>query len=267
MTRVYTHSYLPDSIAETVYPSEGNVPGYNVERTFSYNNHKLLKQEKTLTSKGGSHTVGYTYPADHSNYQWMVDAHLLSPVVEKTTVEGGKSLKETYTYGYRNQGSRYMPYVKSTGHRFDALSSRTDYLVDKTDAYANPVVTVSRGVSSVLLWSYEGRQLIARIENATYGKVMSLLGKSPESFSTASKPDNTAYRLIEDIRHRLPKALVIIYKYTPGMQLESVTSPAGQTVFYKYDYLDRLREEYFYDQPSGLLRRKLLNVYDYHYQH
>ena len=267
LTRVYTHSYLPDSIAETVYPSEGNVPGYNVGRTFSYNNHKLLKQEKTLTSKGGSHTVGYTYPADHSNYQWMVDAHLLSPVVEKTTVEGGKSLKETYTYGYRNQGSRYMPYVKSTGHRFDALSSRTDYLVDKTDAYANPVVTVSRGVSSVLLWSYEGRQLIARIENATYGKVMSLLGKSPESFSTASKPDNTAYRLIENIRHRLPKALVTIYKYTSGMQLESVTSPAGQTVFYKYDYLDRLREEYFYDQPSGLLRRKLLNVYDYHYQH
>lgn len=75
-----------------------------------------------------------------------------------------------------------MPYLKSVGSLFDGLDSRTDYQVEKTDVYANPVVTVSRGVTSICLWSYEGRQLIARIENAAYDKVMSLLGKSPESF-------------------------------------------------------------------------------------
>ena len=129
----------------------------------------------------------------------MVDAHLLSPVVEKITVEGEKSLKETYAYGYHPQGSRYMPYLKSAGSLFDGLDSRTDYQVEKTDVYANPVVTVSRGVTSICLWSYEGRQLIARIENAAYDKVMSLLGKSPESFSAADKPDHTTYKLIEGI--------------------------------------------------------------------
>ncbi|MFR9262554.1 MAG: hypothetical protein ACLVL2_19145 [Bacteroides cellulosilyticus] len=267
LTRVYTYSYLPDSIAETVYPSEGTIPGYNTGRTLSYDSHKLLKQEKTLTSKGSSHTVNYTYPADHSNCQWMVDAHLLSPVVEKITVEGEKSLKETYAYGYHPQGSRYMPYLKSVGSLFDGLDSRTDYQVEKTDVYANPVVTVSRGVTSICLWSYEGRQLIARIENAAYDKVMSLLGKSPESFSAADKPDHTTYKLIEGIRHKLPKARVTIYKYTSGMQIDSVTSPDGQSVFYKYDYLGRLREEYFYEKSAGLLQRKLLNTYDYHYQH
>ena len=267
LTRVYTYSYLPDSIAETVYPSEGTIPGYNTGRTLSYDSHKLLKQEKTLTSKGSSHTVNYTYPADHSNCQWMVDAHLLSPVVEKITVEGEKSLKETYAYGYHPQGSKYMPYLKSVGSLFDGLDSRTDYQVEKTDVYANPVVTVSRGVTSICLWSYEGRQLIARIENAAYDKVMSLLGKSPESFSAADKPDHTTYKLIEGVRHKLPKARVTIYKYTSGMQIDSVTSPDGQSVFYKYDYLGRLREEYFYEKSAGLLQRKLLNTYDYHYQH
>lgn len=267
LTRVYTHSYLPDSIAETVYPSEGATPGYHIGRTLSYDNHRLLKQEKTLTSKGGFRTVSYTYPADHSDYGWMVNAHFLSPVVEKTIVEGGKSLKETYTYGYRTLGSKYMPYLKAAGRLFDGLSGRTDYLVEKTDAYANPVVIISRGVSSVFIWGHEGRQLIARIENAAYDKVMTLLGKSPESFSAPSFPDAAAYSLIENIRHRLPKARVTIYKYTAGMKPESVTSPDGQTVFYKYDYMDRLCEEYFYERSSGSLQKKLLNIYDYHYRY
>ena len=73
--------------------------------------------------------------------------------------------------------------------------------------------------------------------------------------------------MIEGIRHKLPKARVTIYKYTSGMQIDSVTSPDGQSVFYKYDYLGRLREEYFYEKSAGLLQRKLLNTYDYHYQH
>ena len=94
-----------------------------------------------------------------------------------------------------------------------------------------------------------------------------MLGKAPESFSVADRADDIGYGLIEGIRHKLPKARVAIYKYTPGLKMESVTSPDGQTVFYKYDYLDRLREEYFLEKISGVYQKNILNAYDYHYRH
>jgi len=265
LTRVYTHSYLPDSIAEIRYPSDGSATGYESRRTLAYDSHRLLKKETFLTSRGEHHTVSYTHPSDYSNYKWMVDAHLLSPVVEKTTAEGGKSLKETYSYRY--EGAKYIPYIQSVSRSFNGTSTRTDYLVLVTDEYSNPVSVTDKGVNTVYIWSYEGKRLIARIENAAYDKVRTLLGKSPSGFSSIVKPDNTTYQLIEGIRHKLPKAQVSIYKYTPGLQVESVTSPDGQTVFYKYDYLDRLREEYLQEKTSGLYRPRLLHSYDYHYQH
>lgn len=267
LTNPYTHSYLPDRITETEYPSEGNAPGYTTERTLTYNNHRLLKEEKTLTSRGTYRTVSYTYPADYSNYQWMTNAHLLSPVVATTTAEDGKELTETREYGYQYTRAKYLPYIKSISRTFDKVNSCTDYLVQKRDEYANPIEVNIKGVSHIYIWSYEGRQLIARIENADYDKVSELLGTSPESFSSASMPNGTHYQKLENIRHKLPKAQVFIYKYTAQMQLESATSPDGQTLFYKYDYLGRLRQEYFFEKTSGLYQEQLLNVYDYHYQH
>lgn len=268
LTRVYTHSYLPCSIDETEYPSEGEGTGFSTQRTLAYDTHRLLKEESILTSKGDKRTVSYAYPADQSNYRWMVDANMLSPVVEKTTTGGGKSVKETWVYGSRYTGSKYIPHVKSITRKFDYFGARTMYEVKATDQYSNPVEFVSKGVTNICIWGFEGKRLIARIENASCDKVESLLGKSPQSFSGASRPDNAMYRLLENIRHKLPKAQVHIYKYTPGLQVESVTSPDGQTVFYKYDYMDRLREEYFYGKTAdGRTRKNILNLHDYHYQH
>lgn len=268
LTRVYTHSFLPDYIEEEQYPSDGTGTEYRTRRTMTYDNHKLLKQENIRTSKGTERSISYTYPADHKDYQWMVREHLLSPVVEKTVAEDGKSLKEIRAYDYRYSGSRYIPYVKSISRWFDNIRERTDYEVLSTDTYSNPVTVVTKGRTDVYLWSYEGKRLIARIENASYEQVKGLLGTSPISFSEKSRPDIAAYRLIEGIRHKLPKARVYIYKYTPEMQVESVTSPDGQTVFYKYDYPGRLREEYIYGRDtSGPFRKMLVNVYDYHYQY
>lgn len=264
LTSVYTHSYLPDSIAEIQYPSEGNGPGYESRRTLAYDNHRLLKEEKFLTSRGNNHTVSYTHPADYSNYQWMVDANMLSPVIEKTTAGDGQLQKETYRYQYT--GSKHIPYIKSITRSFNGMPDRTDYLVQNTDVYSNPVSVTAKGVNTVYLWSYEGKRLIARIENAAYDRVRTLLGKLPSDFSSAIKPDNDTYQLIEGIRHKLPKSQIFVYKYTPGMQIKSITSPDGQTVFYKHDYLDKLREEYLQEKTSGLYQKKLLNVYDYHYQ-
>lgn len=268
LTRVYTHSYLPCSMDEKEYPSDGSGTSFSTQRMLTYNTHRLLKEESILTSKGDKRTIRYTYPADQSGYQWMVNANMLSPIVEKTTSEGGKSVKEIWAYDHWYTGTKYIPHVKSITREFNPLSSRTVYEVQATDRYSNPVEFVSKGVTNICIWSYEGKRLIARIENASYDKVESLLGKSPQSFSEASRPDNATYNLIAGIRHKLPKAQVYIYKYTPGLQVESVTSPNGQTVFYKYDYMDRLREEYFHEKTAaGLLQKKILNLHDYHYQH
>ena len=45
----------------------------------------------------------------------------------------------------------------------------------------------------------------------------------------------------------------------------SVTKPIGITVFYKYDFLGRLTENYIMEFKDGDYQKRILNIYDYNY--
>lgn len=263
LTRVYTHGYLPDSIVEVTYGTGGSSQSYHTYKAMDYNDRKLLKQERVRTAKGGVRKVSYLYPTDFADYQWMTDANYVALPVVKETEEDGKAMMERYTYAKVPAGR--LPYIEKAESVFDKHDTRTDYEVTLTDKYGNPVVVEAQGATTLYLWSCRGRKLIAKLENADYDNVSSLLGQSPENLSNVSSPDASVYEKIEGIRHLLPKSEVTVYKYRGGRLLESVTQPNGQTVYYKYDYLDRLREEYFFDMATGTPIKKVLKMYDYQY--
>ncbi len=90
------------------------------------------------------------------------------------------------------------------------------------------------------------------------------LGMNVKDFSSS---DISATNLlkIENIRHKISGTHFYIYKYTNELRLVSETKPNGITVFYKYDFLGRLTENYIMEFKDGDYQKRILNIYDYNY--
>jgi len=95
-------------------------------------------------------------------------------------------------------------------------------------------------------------------------QVEEALGMNVKDFSSS---DISATNLlkIENIRHKISGTHFYIYKYTNELRLVSETKPNGITVFYKYDFLGRLTENYIMEFKDGDYQKRILNIYDYNY--
>lgn len=255
LTKTYTHAYMIDSVIETIYTQP---QGINIikKQVFEYNGHKLLSNVLSETSNGKSVFTSYSYAVEESGNGWMNTNHILSPLSRKKEQVGMASKEENYLY---NKTGDSIPYVQEMQNKTNEYIQKF-YSVNRVDQYANPVEIREQEMPVVLIWGGKGQRIIARIENASYNRIVNKIGVAPERFSSVEL-DQIDYRKIEDIRHLLPEAHFYIYKYTTEMQLESETYPNGLTTFYKYDYLGKLRESYFFKNNV----KQILNVYDYHF--
>ncbi len=126
-----------------------------------------------------------------------------------------------------------------------------------------------------MIWGYNKTQPIAKIKNATYSQVSSLVAelqlKSNQdddrqvdiinSNSTISyQGKEGALRLaLANLRNSLPNAMVTTYTYDPLIGVTSITDPKGYTTYYEYDEFNRLRQ--VKDQDG-----KILSKNEYHYK-
>lgn len=256
LTRTYTHAYLPDSIIETFYPQSGD-KAFVVKKVNHYNKFKQLSLVTSQNSDGKTTQTEYVYAATLPEYKWMEDAHILSPIYSKKVQTGNAFLKEIYDY----QGP--IPFIKQSRTQRNGCM-QTLFTVEATDEYGNPIYIKEKSMPVVLIWGGKGQRLLSRIENATLEQVEGVLGMKVKSFSAL---DMTAIKFqnIENIRHKIPNTHFYIYKYGSDLRLLSETKPNGTTVFYNYDFLGRLRESYIMELNDGAYRKKVLNIYDYHY--
>ena len=256
LTRTYTHAYLTDSVIETLYPQSGNT-AFVIEKAYQYNKYKQLSQIAGRNSDGKSTLTEYVYAATLPEYKWMEEAHILSPVSSKKEQTGGSYLKEVYQY----MGP--IPYIKQISTDRDGYVHK-HYTVQAVDGSGNPIYLHEESTPVVLIWGAEGQRLISRIENATLNQVEEALGMNVKDFSSS---DISATNLlkIENIRHKISGTHFYIYKYTNELRLVSETKPNGITVFYKYDFLGRLTENYIMEFKDGDYQKRILNIYDYNY--
>ena len=256
LTRTYIHAYLTDSVIETLYPQSGNT-AFVIEKAYQYNKYKQLSQIAGRNSDGKSTLTEYVYAATLPEYKWMEEAHILSPVSSKKEQTGGSYLKEVYQY----MGP--IPYIKQISTDRDGYVHK-HYTVQAVDGYGNPIYLHEESTPVVLIWGAEGQRLISRIENATLNQVEEALGMNVKDFSSS---DISATNLlkIENIRHKISGTHFYIYKYTNELRLGSETKPNGITVFYKYDFLGRLTENYIMEFKDGDYQKRILNIYDYNY--
>lgn len=141
-------------------------------------------------------------------------------------------------------------------HSGDTFVSRT-WCLD-VDDFGNPLeVGQHTGDRVTYIWGFNGKYLLARIENASWKEVEELLKTPIKSYSHTQGNREE----LNDLRVKLPQARVYTYTYSDGVGLTSETSPNGCTIYYNYDRQGRL------SQVSRLHEGKqgdILQLYNYH---
>ena len=109
------------------------------------------------------------------------------------------------------------------------------------------------GTSTAYVWGYEGKYVVAKIENATYAQIeeLDVFGENFSITENLSDDQKTALR-------NLSNTLVTSYTYDPSVGVTSITDPRGKTVYYQYDEFNRL--EFVKDHEGNILSK---NQYNY----
>ncbi len=121
---------------------------------------------------------------------------------------------------------------------------------------------IEEKIHATYVWGYGFRYPLAKIDNATYNQVtnaFSLIGYNilQNTFQNINNKE-TLINVFNEVRTKLPSAFVTSYTYTPMVGVTSTTDARGQSAFYSYDGLGRLKEIRDHDNF-------LLNSYSYHY--
>lgn len=123
-------------------------------------------------------------------------------------------------------------------------------------------ISKADGTHIVYIWGYKKQFPIAKIENATYSDVSSLVAnlQSLSDLDVSEATENTLRDALNALRNEasLSDAMITTYTYDPPIGVSSITDPRGRTVYYHYDDFNRL--EFVKDHDGNLLNK---NEYNY----
>ena len=269
-------NYLGDSklMAKETTQFVDNGDSIVSRESLNYNDRRQLAS-KTVTSSTGSVSLNsFSYPILSSDgntpaiISTMVNKNMISPVIEAKTEVIGVGGSPTTTiaaakvdYAQFNNNTLIAPAasyelnLKSTGNEYDLQNQINFYSPN-----GNPLEILSKnGISTVYLWSYDDRYLIAQIVNSTYGAVKSALGYSDSQMNSLfiNVPDMS---VINGLRTSLINAQVSTYTYGIQGAIISSTDPRGITTNYTYDTFNRL-------QSIKDLYQRIIHSFEYNYQH
>ncbi|GAB5400807.1 MAG: hypothetical protein Aureis2KO_23920 [Aureisphaera sp.] len=223
----------------------------------------LLRKSTTTTSRSGeSKITKYYYPNDFAStdtdMQALVTANRLSTPVKteyyhKETTEELKYTQET-KYDEFGASPAYLMPDKIMAYRLnDTPESRMDFRA--YDPHGNLCeVAKTNGQSTSYVWGYDGRLIVAKVENATYAEIEAL-----SFFGNGFTLSGALSQQQEDQLRALGNSLVTTYTYTDFMQVGTITDPREYKTHFHYDGENRLL--YVTDGSS-----KVLNSNEYNYR-
>jgi len=271
---------LPYHKIDTVFNSEGNVA---VATTTIYHydsaNHIQPTSVTTTTSRGDYLLTENTYPRDlnpgstivenplesrtyreddlsgtnkrlvSSNYtQWVWPDYPSSiySIESATPLTDFHNLSASSGTGLTNIGGNYADsrYVEKKVFNYNGLTPTEQYQVNNSH--------------TSYLWGYGGQYPIAKIENANYSTVTSVLGSTT---LPAYPTDQQVHDYLAPLRtsSSLSGALITTYTYKNMIGMTSMTDPKGEITYYTYDNSNRLQAIWDHN-------KHLLKSYCYNYQ-
>jgi YD repeat-containing protein len=172
---------------------------------------------------------------EYKNYKYEKET-----ILNTTKLEFTNDVFPLPKYIYSSKGANVLE-KKLTYDFYDATGNLTQY-------------TPEGGAPVTILWGYNKTQPIAKIENTTTVQLKNALGVS--DLNAVNESNLSA---INALRQGLPNAMVTTYTHIPLIGVSSITDPKGQTVFYNYDGLGRLKN--VKDAQGNILSEN-----EYHYK-
>lgn len=235
--------------------------------------------------------ANYTNPVNafqtaHTNAKNAADGEL-KPVLELQDVgylalieaskwRNGKLTQANYfKYGYSSNPSnkvylnrtRFVPLTDVSGTFTSAQTSSTNTSVLRDSRYADDEIynviggnLVERykvnNIREVFIWGYNRQFPVARITGTDYNTAIQYV--NPSVLDTPLSDDQLRTEL-NNLRQQLPSKLISTYTYKPLLGMTSETDQSGNTIYYEYDALGRLK---LVRDVNG----KILKQIDYQYQ-
>lgn len=132
------------------------------------------------------------------------------------------------------------------------IEYRSNYIYSHYDTHGNPrQVTDNNGKTTCYFWGYNGRHIVAKVENSTYNI---LLGYGIGTTYSDALPSDVEAQLRNDEEENF---IVTTYAYKPLVGVTRITDPTGYSVYYEYDDNGKLK---IIRDGKG----KVLKSYDYH---
>lgn len=276
----FSNWYKLDTLREVNYFHSSN--GYKItsnSEKYRYNTvDKLLEEKESYDSKSSTIITRLLHPGKivslgkddaAGTYQGMVDNNIINPVIDEITLRNNNqiSLKRlTYrkTSGIYNSGSLtyFLPASFQTQARAsDPIEDRLLY--ERYDNLGN-LLSVSNkdGVSTCFVWGYGGKYLIAKIENAKYGDLITALGgeSAIEAFRNRLSPsDQEVINFIQQAKNStsMKDAMFSIYTHKPLLGLVDVIDTKGVKTHYDYDQFGNLFQ--IRDQAGKIVKQLQYN--------
>lgn len=218
-------------------------------KTFNYNYNQIKPiSEVTTTSKGEIITTEYQYPPDlTSGYtdsnkmsQLVLQNRISEPVITKQKVGN------TYISEIHNQYAEFNGIIqKSVVHQKKGSGIDINKTDDRKVIYSSydnkgnlTQYALQNGISVAIIWGYNGQYPIAKIEGAAYSEVSAYIS----DLETKSNDGSLTKESFNTLRTAFPHAMITTYVYQPLVGVTSITTPNGQTEYYKYDASNRLEE-------------------------
>lgn len=226
----------------------------SVEETTEYDydvDYTLLTSKAITTSSGESIRDEYTYPFNYNTVPFtdMVTLNILNaPVIQSMFKNSNFLASKTTGYGYWGNGGwsatpTPMILPKQVNMQVGHVSQELIHY-NRYGTNGNVEEVVSKKESPIVyLWAYKGQYPVAKIENATYSEVASVLGTAfINSLNSGNVTDADIRQKMDILRSHtaMRKAQVTSYTYKPLVGMTSMTDPKGITEYYEYDSFGRL---------------------------
>ncbi|WP_271783547.1 PKD domain-containing protein [Aquimarina algiphila] len=237
------------------------------ETSYTYDNpYGQLKTQTTTDSHNKTLTTTYSYPYDKNstvNNLLVAQNRITTPVEtqskENTTILGAQQT-EFIDWG----NGIVLPGITKVAKGGDTPEPRLTY--HKYDNQGNPLeVSQVDGRHIMYVWGYNNTQPIVKIDNASYTGIPTAVTTMIDQLKTTSNTEDTAAEettmrtLFKNLREHayFANAQVSGYTYDPLIGVTGMTSPQGQTTYYRYDDMNRM--QYALDQDQHVVQQVRYN--------
>lgn len=190
---------------------------------------------------------------DVADMNQLISENRLSLPIQQEAHKNGTVLSKTYTSFGLSGSNVLLPDLQQTAKGNDALEDRI--LFQKYTPYGQlRELSLVDGTITTYLWGYNYSYPVAKIENATYNDVSSIVSES----GLQNLNGTALLNALNPLRAQLPDAMVTTYSYIPLIGLDQVVDVKERTSTYTYDTMGRL--EFIINHEGHVLQE---NRYSY----